>query len=112
MDTKYKVRVGRQGESFAADMLMNKGFVILARNYRCYRGEIDIIARKGREIHFVEVKTRFGSGNGYPEEAVTSTKVNNMTAVAQYYMSRLGQKQYKVVFDVMAIDVEFIENCI
>ncbi|MBR0373520.1 MAG: YraN family protein [Mogibacterium sp.] len=112
MDTKYRVRFGRLGEDFAIGLLRDMGYVILARNYRCYQGEIDVIARRGQVIHFIEVKTRFGSGNGRPEEAVTDKKQKAMRSAAKYFMSRVGSDEYDVVFDVMAIEVAFIENCL
>jgi len=111
MRNKYKVRLGAAGESFSADILKSMGYVILAKNFRCYAGEIDIIARKGKEIHFIEVKTRVGSENGMPEEAVTEKKLKAMRAAANYYMLRLGSEGYEVVFDVFAIEVCYIENC-
>lgn len=67
-------RTGRQGEDLAADFLEKQGFTIIARNWRCRLGEIDLIVERDQRVRFVEVKTRRGTAFGYPEEAVSSTK--------------------------------------
>jgi putative endonuclease len=71
---RVKDAVGRYGEQVAADHLEAAGLVILARNWRCREGEIDIIARDGSDIVFVEVKTRSSAAFGSPAEAVDRAK--------------------------------------
>jgi putative endonuclease len=82
--------VGTEYESKAADFLKSKGYVILERNYRCRTGEIDIIAREGRTLCFVEVKYRSGRGCGSPLEAVDYHKQKKILGVARYYMMKKG----------------------
>ncbi len=64
-------RLGRWGEGVAATHLEAHGYTILARNWRCAAGEIDLVARDGETLVFVEVKTRRGRAYGAPEEALT-----------------------------------------
>ena len=66
--------LGQEGEQLAAAYLLNKGYRILERNYRYHRNEIDIIAKHGQVLCFVEVKTRISSAKGDPAEAVTLKK--------------------------------------
>lgn len=67
-------RIGRQGEDLAADFLSTRGFSVIARNWHCRFGELDLIVEREGDLRFVEVKTRRGSGFGYPEESVGRTK--------------------------------------
>ena len=62
-----------------------RGYALLATNYRCRWGEVDIVARQGQELVFVEVKTRRGSDFGAPEESITPAKAQHLTATAQDY---------------------------
>jgi putative endonuclease len=71
-------------------MLQGKGYSILATNYRCRWGEIDIVAREGDELVFLEVRTRSSSSYGGPEESVTRAKVRRLVATAQYYLQNQG----------------------
>ncbi len=65
---------GLSGEDAACQYLEQKGYKILRRNFRCYSGEIDIIAAKGQTLSFIEVKTRSSTLYGLPREAVTFGK--------------------------------------
>lgn len=69
--TEARQRLGKKGEDAACTYLERKGYVICRRNYRCRYGEIDIIAAKGGELSFVEVKTRRNLNFGLPRLAVT-----------------------------------------
>jgi len=78
--------VGTQFEQKAADYLRQKGYQILAKNYRCKIGEIDLIAKDGAYLCFIEVKYRSGLSKGYPAEAITPTKIRRITRTAEFYM--------------------------
>lgn len=78
--------LGARGEIIAGKFLHLNRFVILAKNYVCPIGEIDIIAQKGQVIHFVEVKTRSNLNFGSPAMAVNKLKQNKIKAVASYYL--------------------------
>lgn len=70
--------LGRFGEDEAIPYLLSEGFEILRRNFRNRFGEVDIIARKGSAVHFIEVKTRRTNSCGYPDECVNSLKKNKI----------------------------------
>ncbi len=94
--------LGDRGENLAARFLRNKGYKIILRNYRCVLGEIDIVAREGKTLVFVEVKTR-SQDDPQPEQQVNPAKQHQLTKVGRYYLSRYGQPQPPARFDVIAI---------
>jgi putative endonuclease len=94
--------LGQRGENVAAKFLRNQGFRILVRNFRCKVGEVDIIARDGRTIVFVEVKTRVDD-DPTPEDQVNNPKRHQITKAAKFYMSRYGVPPPPARFDVVAI---------
>lgn len=97
-------RFGLACESLAVDVLKGSGYRILARNYRTKMGEIDIIARDGDTIVFVEVKARRDAGAyGHPKYAVTRAKQQKISKVALYYLKGTGQIGCRARFDVVAI---------
>ncbi len=81
-----KRALGTEKEQKAAIFLEKQGYHILARNFRCRLGEIDLIAKDGAYLCFIEVKYRFATSQGYPAEAITPTKIRRITRTAQYYM--------------------------
>lgn len=101
---KNKRRVGFLQEQRAAAYLRDCGYTILAMNYRCRVGEIDIIACEGEYLCFVEVKYRSKSRTGRPQEAVTIKKQHTICRVADYYRMRQGISPARSMrFDVVAI---------
>lgn len=78
--------VGTNFEQKAADYLVNNGYQILHRNFRCKIGEIDLIAKSEGYLCFIEVKYRSGTSKGYPAEAITLNKMRRITRTAQFYM--------------------------
>jgi putative endonuclease len=98
--------LGRRGEDAAAAFLEGEGYQILHRNYRFGRGEIDIIAREGRAIVFVEVKARGGDRYGEPEEAVTAAKVRRIRRIASAYIAQRRLAECDCRFDVVAVKFE------
>ena len=87
-----KQALGSSGEDLAAEFLEDAGLVVLERNFRCARGELDIIARDGDTAVFVEVKTRRTAMLGSPLEAVTRTKLARIRILAGIWLS--GQDEY------------------
>ena len=73
---------GRRGEQAAVDYLRRAGFAILERNWRSGRYELDIVARRWDELHFIEVKTRRAGGLTTPEEAITPRKFASLRRAA------------------------------
>lgn len=78
--------LGELGENYAVRVLQKKGYKILHRNFRSRFGEIDIIAQDKGTIVFVEVKTRRAIQHGYPEEAVTESKLQKIQQTAYLYL--------------------------
>jgi putative endonuclease len=85
-------RIGKRGEEIAAAQLKAKGYEILARNYSCRLGEIDIVARHGETTCFIEVKSRKNTAFGRPCEAVSYAKQQHMKRTAMYYLSAEGRR--------------------
>lgn len=104
-----KRKVGARYEDLAADYLTKQGYEIVERNYRDRQGEIDIIAREGRYLVFVEVKYRRDTKSGYPEEAVYGQKQQRIRHTASYYLYRHGHgEETPCRFDVVSIAGEEI----
>ena len=80
-------RLGGWGEELAARFLEERGWQILARNWRCRYGEVDLIASDGRYLAFVEVKLRNSDRYGQPMEAVTAAKQRRLLTAAQLYLA-------------------------
>lgn len=104
MERINKRTLGGEYERLAAEYLTKQGLEILDRNYRCRQGEIDLIARDGSYLVFVEVKYRSGSGMGDPAEAVGFYKQQHIRAAARYYLyqNRYGE-DVPCRFDVVGI---------
>ena len=97
--------LGSEKEARAAGYLRQKGLQILARNFRCRQGEIDLIARDGAAIVFVEVKYRKNAALGLPEEAVPYQKMRKISRVAAFYFARYQiPPDTTCRFDVIAIE--------
>lgn len=77
-----KDELGRRGEQLGAAFLESAGLEIIDRNWRCSQGEIDIVARDGDELVFVEVKTRSSVAFGHPLEAITVVKLARLRRLA------------------------------
>lgn len=95
--------LGAAGEELAARHLKKMGFAILEKNYRCPLGELDLIARKGPLLVFVEVKTRRSQHYGPPQTAVTMRKQQKIIRLAQLYIKQKKLYDLKCRFDVIAV---------
>lgn len=95
--------LGRAGEEEAARWLARNGWTILARNFRLGHKEVDLIARRGEIVAFVEVKTRAGPGWGHPLEAVTRAKRAEIATVARAWIARHGRRGEVYRFDAIAL---------
>lgn len=76
--TSHNQRLGAIGEQLACEHLVSRGLILLARNWRCRYGEIDLVMRDGHVFVAVEVKTRSGTGYGSPLEAITQRKASRL----------------------------------
>lgn len=104
-----KRRLGFFGESRAAKYLKNQGYNIIARNYRCPFGEVDIIAERGDVVAFTEVKTRSSDRFGTPSEAVDADRMRRYVRCAQFYFSG-RERDVTVRFDVIEVTQEGINH--
>lgn len=101
--TKERLSLGLWGEEEAVIYLRRKGLKILERNVRTPVGEIDIVARQGKTLVFVEVKTRRGTLFGTPQEAVGPAKQRQIVRSAQWYLGDGRGKGLQPRFDVVAV---------
>ena len=101
-----RIRLGKAGEDLACCELERRGYAIIARRYRTRSGELDIIARDGATLVFVEVKARDSRAFGEPGEAVTAMKRRRMTQLAMDYMMRHHLSACRCRFDVVSIQFE------
>jgi putative endonuclease len=112
---------GVLGERLAGDFLGRNGYEVIERNYRCREGEIDIIAKQGETLVFVEVRTKRGAAYGGPEESITAAKMQRLRkAAARYAQERPGLPEARRI-DVVAVRmgrggrasrIEIIENAV
>lgn len=94
---------GDRGERLAVRHLKQQGYKILRRQYRNLMGEIDIIARDGEAVVFIEVKTRKSTAAGDPVEAITFDKQKKLTQLALAFLKRYNLLEHRARFDVIAI---------
>ena len=108
--TDRRLIVGRTGEDAAVQYLLQRGYCILERNYRCRFGEIDLVARDGDTLTFIEVKTRRSRTFGPAAAAVTYTKQRHLIKASQMYMVQHGKRDDLCRFDVVTIDMDGQES--
>ena len=104
--SRARIALGKIGEDLACRELERRGYAILARRYRRRGGELDIVARDGPTIVFVEVKTRDGRLFGDAAEAVTPMKRRRITQLALEYLMRHRLSNCPSRFDVVSIQLE------
>lgn len=95
--------IGSLGEEISENFLVESGYTILDRNFRCKTGEIDLIARDGDYICFIEVKTRCGNLFGSPCEAVNYSKQKRISKTAQMYILKKKLFKFHFRFDVIEV---------
>jgi putative endonuclease len=106
-------RRGREAEALAEAFLQGRGLRILARNWRCRFGEIDLIAKEGRVLVFAEVRARGSRAYGGAAESIDAAKRSKLIAAANQYLSRAGLDT-ACRFDALLIEeagqIEWIRN--
>jgi putative endonuclease len=106
---------GESAEDRAAAFLAERGLKIVERNYHCRFGEIDLIARSGATVVFVEVRERASDDFGGAAASITHTKRRKLLNTAKYYMRCHGAREIPCRFDVVLLTgapprIEWIEN--
>ena len=95
--------LGKSGEKIALRYLQHQKFRIIARNFRLFRGEIDIIAYDRKTLVFIEVKTRKSTDFGLPEESVTPSKQKQVKRIAQGFLTKNDLDDIECRFDVISL---------
>ena len=96
-------RAGNYGEAAAAGYIEAKGYEILVRNYRAFGGEIDIVAKSGDYVVFIEVKYRKQLAYGRPVDAITEKKRRSLIAAAYGYLAENGRGDENCRFDIIEV---------
>ena len=96
-------RFGDRGEDFAADFFTAQGFRLVARNWSCRLGEIDLIVARDGVVRFVEVKTRRTTTYGNPEEAITQSKLKHLARAIEAYLRACTSPPEDYQADALAI---------
>jgi putative endonuclease len=99
--------LGDFGEAAAAAHLTRQGYTLLARQWRCAQGEIDLVAQQQAQLVFVEVRTRRAAGYGSPEESITPAKQARLVALAYSYLAAHEldtESDWRI--DVIAVEVD------
>ena len=105
--------IGAEAETLVAAYIEENGMKLLGRNFHFGREEIDLIARDGDTTVFIEVKYRYDTRRGLPQEAVTKTKQRSIVRAAVYYMKLNGLLNSRVRFDAAAVlgdEITYIKN--
>lgn len=97
------LKLGRRGEKLACRYLSGKRYDILLRNYRITSGEIDIIARDGSIVCFVEVKTRHAGFKGRPIEGLSERQRSRIRHAAMDYLREIGRPSVAYRFDMIEV---------
>lgn len=107
-------RLGDHGERRAARTYEDAGYRVVARNWRCPDGELDLVLRGPDVLVFAEVKTRSSDAFGAPAEAVTPAKQARIHRLARRFCAETGQRATRLRFDVVSVlrgQVEIIDDC-
>ncbi len=100
---KYNHVTGKTGEQLGIEYLKERGYQIVGHNVRAPFGEIDLVAREGNALVFIEIKARRSLAFGRPEEAVTLQKRKQLERLASWYLMKLGDDNFPVRFDVLSV---------
>jgi putative endonuclease len=103
--TRERLELGKLGEDLALKTVKRMGYRCIARNYRCPLGEMDLIARDGDTLVFVEIKTRRGRSLEWAKQAVDWRKKRQLSKVALAYMKENHCADVKSRFDVVAVNL-------
>jgi len=101
--TTERRAVGAYGERLAERHLVDEGLTVLARNWRCSDGEVDLILRDGRELVFCEVKTRRTTTFGSPAESIRPAKVRKLRGLAGRWLAESAEHADGIRFDVVEV---------
>src|SRR5687768_1468805 len=98
------LQTGNKGESLACEYLASLGYKIMDRNFRIRGGEVDIVAREGEYLVFIEVKTRYSHEYGLPVESITPWKIRALKKSAAFYCMKINWEDKPYRIDFIGID--------
>jgi len=98
--------LGKSGEKIALNYLIDNKYKVIARSYRLFRGEVDIIAYDQKTLVFVEVKTRRSTDYGFPEESVNPSKQQQIRKIAQGFLAKNNLQNVECRFDVISLSFD------
>ena len=101
--TDARRALGAAGEDAAAAWYEAEGYAVVARNWRCRDGELDLVVRRGRTLVFCEVKARSSTAFGAPVEAVTPAKQRRLRLLAQRWLAAHDEHAPDLRFDVVGV---------
>ena len=104
--TRESLDLGKLGEELAVRKIKSLGYKRITRNYRCPLGEVDLIAKDGDCLVFIEIKTRKGKSLGYVKEAIDKRKKRQLSKVALAYMKSMNCCDVESRFDVVAVSLK------
>lgn len=103
---RNRKELGSFGENLAYIMVKEAGLQVVERNYRCTKGEIDLIAREQDWLVFIEVRTRSSGEKGWAQESIDLRKRKKLLSLSLFYLLEKGYKTYpKIRFDLFAINL-------
>lgn len=105
-----KQQTGNYGEEIACQYLKKNGYKILERNYRIRGGEIDIVAKDGETLVFIEVKTRYSYEYGPPAESMTPWKIKYLLKTARFYVQKINWDDREYRLDFVGVDFAINQN--
>ncbi len=111
--TTTTLQVGACAETAATRLLHDRGYRIVERNYRCTAGELDVVARDGEVLVFIEVRSRSDAEHGHAAEMIDRRKQRQVSRVAAHYLTERDPSYDECRFDVVAItggDIELIQD--
>jgi putative endonuclease len=100
------LKLGDYGEKKARQLLLNKSYVLLAANYKCYAGEIDLVARDGAILTFIEVKTRRSSTRSRPARGLSFKQQKRIVRAGMHYWNEIGRVESVMRFDLIEVVVD------
>ena len=111
--TQARRALGARGEEAVAAWYADRGYEVVARNWRCREGELDLIVRRNRTFVFCEVKTRSSDAFGAPVEAVNRTKQMRLRHLAARWLADTPMRPTDIRFDVASVlagQIEVVEG--
>jgi putative endonuclease len=105
VEADTRATTGRAGEDAALALYEERGYLLIARNWRCRIGELDLVVSKGQTLVFCEVKARRGGGFGGGYEAVTGRKQAKLRSLAEAFLLATGARPRATRFDVASVHV-------